>query len=304
MTLTDCFALSFSRSPTPHPNPLSSPQARQRRRRPTRAPRAPRRPRRRRSRCERLPPFSLLSQAALQEPPSVPPLPPVACVPSWPLLPGVGVCGASHLHEGLSSPSRDAAPPHTLSLPFYCVCVPSPHRRRVPPLLTERRQQRCRRRAPLRDAGPARLGHCQAPGRQEADQEALQGAPPPPRCAAHRPSLRPCTLNSRRRSTPPFHLPGREEGAQGQGALAWRQGGRQGAEEEKVGVRFGPATRCGRRLSSALASRGAFPLHSRLCIIAGDISPIDVITHIPVMCEDVKIPYCYVPSKEVRAGPP
>merc|ERR1712000_30143 len=31
---------------------------------------------------------------------------------------------------------------------------------------------------------------------------------------------------------------------------------------------------------------------SGLCIIAGVISPI------PVMCEDVKIPYCYVPSKE------
>ena len=32
--------------------------------------------------------------------------------------------------------------------------------------------------------------------------------------------------------------------------------------------------------------------------MAGDISPIDVITHIPVLCEDNEIPYCYVPSKE------
>jgi len=39
----------------------------------------------------------------------------------------------------------------------------------------------------------------------------------------------------------------------------------------------------------------------RLCIIAGDISPIDVITHLPIMCEDRDIPYIYVPSKEVRA---
>lgn len=38
----------------------------------------------------------------------------------------------------------------------------------------------------------------------------------------------------------------------------------------------------------------------RVCIIAGDISPIDVIIHIPVMCEDRDIPYIYVPSKEVR----
>jgi H/ACA ribonucleoprotein complex subunit 2 len=33
------------------------------------------------------------------------------------------------------------------------------------------------------------------------------------------------------------------------------------------------------------------------CVIAGDISPIDVITHLPVMCEDREIPYFYVPSK-------
>jgi H/ACA ribonucleoprotein complex subunit 2 len=33
------------------------------------------------------------------------------------------------------------------------------------------------------------------------------------------------------------------------------------------------------------------------CIIAGDISPIDVITHLPIMCEDRDVPYLYVPSK-------
>lgn len=37
----------------------------------------------------------------------------------------------------------------------------------------------------------------------------------------------------------------------------------------------------------------------RLVIIAGDISPIDVITHVPILCEDANIPYIYVPSKEV-----
>ncbi|KAI4303743.1 hypothetical protein MLD38_039339 [Melastoma candidum] len=35
-----------------------------------------------------------------------------------------------------------------------------------------------------------------------------------------------------------------------------------------------------------------------LCIIAGNISPIDVITHIPILCEEADIPYIYVPSKE------
>lgn len=38
----------------------------------------------------------------------------------------------------------------------------------------------------------------------------------------------------------------------------------------------------------------------RICIIAGDISPIDVVTHLPVLCEDRDIPYIYVPSKEVN----
>jgi H/ACA ribonucleoprotein complex subunit 2 len=34
-----------------------------------------------------------------------------------------------------------------------------------------------------------------------------------------------------------------------------------------------------------------------LCIIAGDISPIDVITHLPILCEEKRIAYCYVQSK-------
>ncbi len=34
-----------------------------------------------------------------------------------------------------------------------------------------------------------------------------------------------------------------------------------------------------------------------LVILAGDISPIDVLSHMPVLCEDAGIPYIYVPSK-------
>ena len=44
-------------------------------------------------------------------------------------------------------------------------------------------------------------------------------------------------------------------------------------------------------------------LRCRLCIIAGDISPVDVITPLPVLCEDNDIPYIYVPSKEVWSSP-
>ncbi|KAI8365189.1 50S ribosomal protein L30e-like protein [Radiomyces spectabilis] len=35
-----------------------------------------------------------------------------------------------------------------------------------------------------------------------------------------------------------------------------------------------------------------------LVIIAGDISPIDVIAHMPVLCEDHSVPYVFVPSRE------
>ncbi|KAK9457706.1 L30e-like protein [Dipodascopsis uninucleata] len=35
-----------------------------------------------------------------------------------------------------------------------------------------------------------------------------------------------------------------------------------------------------------------------LVIVAGDISPMDVISHIPVLCEDNNVPYLFVPSKE------
>ena len=34
-----------------------------------------------------------------------------------------------------------------------------------------------------------------------------------------------------------------------------------------------------------------------ICLIAGDVSPMDVITHIPALCEENDIAYIYVPSK-------
>ncbi|MCD7468664.1 hypothetical protein HAX54_007056 [Datura stramonium] len=42
--------------------------------------------------------------------------------------------------------------------------------------------------------------------------------------------------------------------------------------------------------------------HKGLCVIAGNISPIDVITHVPLLCEEADIPYIYVPSKEDLAS--
>jgi H/ACA ribonucleoprotein complex subunit 2 len=33
-------------------------------------------------------------------------------------------------------------------------------------------------------------------------------------------------------------------------------------------------------------------------VIAGDIAPIDVVSHLPVLCEEADVPYLYVPSKD------
>ncbi|XP_031124141.1 H/ACA ribonucleoprotein complex subunit 2-like protein [Ipomoea triloba] len=42
--------------------------------------------------------------------------------------------------------------------------------------------------------------------------------------------------------------------------------------------------------------------HKGFCVIAGNISPIDVITHVPILCEESDIPYVYVASKEDLAN--
>ena len=33
-------------------------------------------------------------------------------------------------------------------------------------------------------------------------------------------------------------------------------------------------------------------------VLAGDVSPVDVISHIPVFCEEKGVPYCYIPSRK------
>lgn len=38
--------------------------------------------------------------------------------------------------------------------------------------------------------------------------------------------------------------------------------------------------------------------HTSLVILAGDISPLDILSHIPVLCEEQNVPYIFVPSKE------
>jgi H/ACA ribonucleoprotein complex subunit 2 len=35
----------------------------------------------------------------------------------------------------------------------------------------------------------------------------------------------------------------------------------------------------------------------RVCILAADVSPVDVISHIPILCEKKGVPYMYVRSR-------
>ncbi|SMR42501.1 unnamed protein product [Zymoseptoria tritici ST99CH_3D1] len=48
---------------------------------------------------------------------------------------------------------------------------------------------------------------------------------------------------------------------------------------------------------STPASLASSALPNGIVILAADISPMDVISHIPVLCEDHGIPYIYVPSR-------
>ena len=32
-------------------------------------------------------------------------------------------------------------------------------------------------------------------------------------------------------------------------------------------------------------------------MFAGDVNPIDTYSHMPIVCEEAKVPYCFVPSK-------
>ena len=38
--------------------------------------------------------------------------------------------------------------------------------------------------------------------------------------------------------------------------------------------------------------------YNRLLVLAADITPIDIISHLPVLSEEAKIPYIFIPSKE------
>ncbi|KAG5343714.1 NHP2 protein, partial [Acromyrmex charruanus] len=37
--------------------------------------------------------------------------------------------------------------------------------------------------------------------------------------------------------------------------------------------------------------------HTGLVVFAGDVYPIDIMCHLPIICEDNNIPYCFTPSR-------
>ena len=47
-----------------------------------------------------------------------------------------------------------------------------------------------------------------------------------------------------------------------------------------------------------VAARDVLQNEKGICVIAGDISPIDVISHVPIFCEEKEVAYVYVPSKQ------
>jgi H/ACA ribonucleoprotein complex subunit 2 len=57
------------------------------------------------------------------------------------------------------------------------------------------------------------------------------------------------------------------------------------------------ATRRLYKCSDTACDQGLKKGEKGLCLIAGDIYPIDVISHLPVLCEEKDTPYIYVPSK-------
>lgn len=36
----------------------------------------------------------------------------------------------------------------------------------------------------------------------------------------------------------------------------------------------------------------------RIVVFAGDVFPVEIMCHLPVVCEDKEIPYCYTPSRQ------
>ena len=52
--------------------------------------------------------------------------------------------------------------------------------------------------------------------------------------------------------------------------------------------------KCLRKSQPATASGGGAP---GIVVLAADISPMDVISHLPVLCEDHGVPYIFVPSR-------
>lgn len=56
------------------------------------------------------------------------------------------------------------------------------------------------------------------------------------------------------------------------------------------------ARRCRRGVKEVI--RALRKKEKGLMVLAGNVTPIDVLAHIPILCEEAGIPYIFVPSKE------
>lgn len=70
---------------------------------------------------------------------------------------------------------------------------------------------------------------------------------------------------------------------------------KRGVKEVVKGIRKGEKGLVATRSSSMDAQPGA---SSSLLVLAADINPMDIISHLPVLAEEAQIPYVFVASKE------
>jgi len=65
------------------------------------------------------------------------------------------------------------------------------------------------------------------------------------------------------------------------------------AERKNTKGKFKPALTCGIKGVQRAFRKG----EKGICILAGDISPVEIYCHLPILCEQLTIPYIYVPSR-------
>ncbi len=69
-------------------------------------------------------------------------------------------------------------------------------------------------------------------------------------------------------------------------------------ESPRISTSSGGESRKSPRESTTISEGNPNTTTSSLCIMTGDISPIDVLAHLPTLCEEKDVPYIFIPSRE------